>query len=118
MEIYRHKQGVRLSEAVVANGLIFLAGQVPEDVMVGAKAQTEDVLAQIDNLLAELGSDKSHILDVTIFLADLADYEAMNQAWDEWIPAGHYPSRATVQAKLANPEWRVEVKLIAAKPDA
>ncbi|WP_293764381.1 RidA family protein [uncultured Aquitalea sp.] len=114
MSLYRHKQGARLAEAVVSNGLIFLAGQVPENVDADAKAQTENVLGQIDALLAELGSDKNRIVDVTIFLADLADYDAMNAAWDAWIPQGNVPARATVQAKLANPAWKIEIKLVAA----
>ncbi|KMN79887.1 enamine deaminase RidA (YjgF/YER057c/UK114 family) [Chromobacterium alkanivorans] len=113
MSIYRHKQGARLAEAVVTSGLVFLAGQVPENTDADAKAQTENVLGQIDALLAELGSDKSKIVDVTIFLASLADYDAMNAAWDAWVPAGHVPARATVEAKLANPAWKVEIKLVA-----
>ena len=114
MSIYRHKQGARLAEAVVSNGLIFLAGQVPENTMDDARAQTANVLAQIDTLLAELDSDKSKIVDVTIFLADMDDYDAMNQAWDEWVPQGHTPARATVQAKLANPAWKIEIVVTAA----
>jgi len=114
MSIYRHKQGSRLAEAAVSNGLIFLAGQVPENTEADAQAQTENVLSQIDTLLAELGSDKSKILDVTIFLASLADYDAMNAAWDAWVPAGNVPARATVEARLANPAWKVEIKLVAA----
>lgn len=114
MSIYRHKPGPRLAEAVVSNGLIFLAGQVPENTSADAQAQTENVLAQIDTLLAELGSDKSKIVDVTIFLASLADYDAMNAAWDAWVPQGHVPARATVEARLADPAWKVEIKLIAA----
>ncbi|MDF0604268.1 RidA family protein [Neisseriaceae bacterium TC5R-5] len=113
MSIYRHKQGARMAEAVVANGLIFLAGQVANNPAADAKAQTEDVLAQIDSLLAELDSDKTKIVDVTVFLANLADFDAMNAAWDAWVPAGHVPARATVEAKLAKPEWKVEIKLIA-----
>lgn len=115
MTIYRHLPGDRLSEAVVAQGLIFLAGQVAQNASAGATEQTADVLAQIDKLLADLGSDKSKIVDATIFLADLADYDAMNLAWDAWIPAGQAPSRATVEAKLAKPEWKVEIKLIASR---
>lgn len=115
MTIYRHQPGARLSEAVVAGGLIFTAGQVPTNTAADATAQTANVLAQIDALLADLGSDKSKIVDATIFLADLADYDAMNQAWDAWVPAGQTPARATVQAKLANPAWKVEIKLVAAR---
>ncbi len=72
------------------------------------------MLSLIDNVLAQLGTDKTRILDTTIFLADLADYEAMNRAWDAWVPAGHSPARATVEAKLANPCFKVEIKIVAA----
>ncbi|AXK38033.1 RidA family protein [Crenobacter cavernae] len=113
MSLYRHKPIPRLSEAVVANGLIFMAGQVPRNEAADAREQTADVLAQIDELLAELGSDKSKIVDATIYLADLADYAAMNEAWDAWVAAGHPPARATVEARLANPAWKVEIKIVA-----
>lgn len=113
MTIYRHLPAARLSEAVVANGMIFLAGQVPANTDGDATAQTADVLTQIDKLLAELGSDKSRIVDTTIFLADMADYDAMNVAWDAWVSAGNAPARATVQARLAKPEWKVEIKVVA-----
>lgn len=115
MTIYRHLPAARYSEAVVAQGLIFLAGQVPENTAVGATEQTADVLAQIDKLLADLGTDKSKIVDATIFLADMADYDAMNLAWDAWVPAGHAPARATVEARLAKPEWKVEIKLVVSR---
>ena len=112
--IQRLLPGARLSEAVVFNGMAFLAGQVPEDTSRDAEGQTAEVLSLIDNVLAQLGTDKTRILDTTIFLADLADYEAMNRAWDAWVPAGHSPARATVEAKLANPAWKVEIKIVAA----
>ncbi|NDV13018.1 RidA family protein [Crenobacter caeni] len=113
MSLYRHKVGSRLAEAVVSNGLIFMAGQVPENTDADARAQTEDVLAQIDALLAELGSGKDKLIDATIYLADLADYDAMNAAWDAWVVPGQTPARATVQARLANPAWKVEIKVVA-----
>ncbi|MDO5640557.1 MAG: RidA family protein [Neisseria sp.] len=113
MTVQYHGQGARLSEATVANGFVFLAGMVPEHTDAGVTEQTRDVLAQIDKWLAECGSDKKHILEATIFLADLRDFDAMNQAWDEWVPAGHAPARACVQAKLANPGWGVEIKVSA-----
>ncbi len=113
MSIKRHLTNHRLSEAVVANGIIFLAGQVPTNPEANAQAQTSNVLAQIDALLAELGSDKSKILEATIYLPNLADYDALNMAWDAWVPAGHAPARACVEAKLANPAWKVEIKLTA-----
>lgn len=112
--IQRLLPGARLSEAVVFNGMAFLAGQVPEDTSRDAEGQTAGVLSLIDNVLAQLGTDKTRILDATIFLADLADYDAMNRAWDAWVPAGHSPARATVEAKLANPAWKVEIKIVAA----
>ncbi|GAB2943158.1 RidA family protein [Aquaspirillum soli] len=112
--IQRLLPGARLSEAVVFNGMAFLAGQVPEDTSRDAEEQTAEVLSLIDNVLAQLGTDKTRILDATIFLADLADYDAMNRAWDAWVPAGHSPARATVEAKLANPAWKVEIKIVAA----
>lgn len=114
MTLYRHQPGQRYSEAVVVNGLIFHT-QVPANPDADAEAQTADVLAQVDALLASLGSDKHKLIDATIFLADLADYDAMNAAWDAWIPAGHAPTRATVQARLVDPRWKVEIKLIAAR---
>lgn len=113
MGIQRHITNQRLSEAVVANGFIFLAGQVPTIDTPDAEAQTVDVLKQIDALLAELGSDKSKILEATIYLTDLANYDALNRAWDAWVPAGHAPARACVKADIANPNWLVEIKLTA-----
>ncbi len=113
MSLYRHKAGSRLAEAVVSNGLIFMAGQVPENTDADARAQTEDVLAQIDALLAELGSGKDKLVDATIYLADLADYDAMNAAWDAWVVPGQTPARATVEARLASPAWKVEIKVVA-----
>ena len=113
MSIQRHITNQRLSEAVVANGFIFLAAQVPTIDTPDAEAQTVDVLKQIDALLAELGSDKSKILEATIYLTDLANYDALNRAWDAWVPAGHAPARACVKADIANPNWLVEIKLTA-----
>jgi enamine deaminase RidA (YjgF/YER057c/UK114 family) len=113
MSIQRHITNQRLSEAVVANGFIFLAGQVPTIDTPDAEAQTVDVLKQIDALLADLGSDKSKILEATIYLTDLANYDALNRAWDAWVPAGHAPARACVKADIANPNWLVEIKLTA-----
>lgn len=113
MSIQRHIVSKRLSEVVVANGFVFFAGQVPTNEDADAQAQTENVLAQIDDLLAQVGSDKTKLLEATIFLPDLADYAAMNAAWDAWVPEGHAPARACVEAKLANPNWKVEIKLSA-----
>jgi enamine deaminase RidA (YjgF/YER057c/UK114 family) len=106
--------GPRLSEAAVHNGTIYLAGQVPDDTSQDIRGQTAQVLAMIDKLLAEAGSDKSRILMTQIFLADIADITAMNEVWDAWIPAGHTPPRATVQALMAKPAYKIEVVVTAA----
>ena len=101
MAVERFGCGARLSEAVVANGFVFLSGMVPEtggDIT----AQTADVLRQIDAWLAQCDSDKSRIVEATIFLANMADYAGMNAAWDAWV-----------EAKLANGEWLVEIKVSA-----
>lgn len=108
-------QTARYSEATIAHDLIFLAGMVPENAHANAFEQTQDVLRQIDYWLAQAGSDKNHILEATIFLADMNDYDALNQAWDAWVETGHAPARACVQAKLAKEEWKVEIKISAVK---
>ena len=114
-EITRLHTGRRLSEASIHRGLVWLAGQVAEDASRDARGQTEQVLAAVDRLLAEAGSDKSRILMAQIFLADLADFDAMNAAWDAWVAPGAAPCRATVQARLARPEWKVEIVVTAAR---
>jgi len=112
--IQRFDVGSRLSEMAVHNGVAYLAGQVPEDASQDIKGQTEQVLAAIDALLARAGSDKSKILMAQIFLADLGDFAGMNEAWDAWVAPGNAPPRATVQAALANPGWKIEVVVTAA----
>lgn len=106
----------RLSGAVVHNMTVYLAGQVPDDTSGDAEAQTADVLRQVDALLLQAGTSKAHLLTVQVFLADMADYPAMNRAWDAWLDPRHKPARLTVQARLANPAWRVEITGIAALP--
>ncbi len=107
--------GKRLSDAVVHGSTIYLAGQVASDPSVDIKAQARDILAQIDRLLEELGSNKQRLLTVTIYLADMADFAAMNEVWDTWVPQADLPARATVQAKLARAEYRIEIQAIAAR---
>jgi enamine deaminase RidA (YjgF/YER057c/UK114 family) len=114
--ITRYHVGPRLSEMAVHNGTVYLAGQIPESPEKDIRGQTAEVLAAIDKLLAEAGTDKSRILMAQIFLADLADFEGMNAVWDAWVAPGHTPPRATVQAKLARPQWRIEVVVTAALP--
>ncbi|MDM0104306.1 RidA family protein [Variovorax sp. J22R24] len=112
--IQRFHVGPRLSETAVHNGTIYLAGQVPDDTSQDIRGQTAQVLAMIDRLLAEVGSDKSRILMTQIFLADIREIVAMNEVWDAWIPAGNTPPRATVQAAMANPAYKIEIVVTAA----
>ncbi|AVQ84216.1 MULTISPECIES: RidA family protein [Variovorax] len=114
--ITRFHVGPRLSETAVHNGTIYLAGQVPDDTTQDIRGQTAQVLAMVDRLLAEAGSDKSRILMTQIFLADIGDITAMNEVWDAWIPAGNTPPRATVQAKMANAAYKIEIVVTAAQP--
>jgi len=113
-EIIRHHVGARLSESAVYGGVVYLAGMVPESGETDIQGQTRDVLAQIDRHLQEAGSDKTRLLRVEIFLANIADIGAMNVVWDQWVSAGNAPPRATVEAKLANPAYKIEVVATAA----
>jgi enamine deaminase RidA (YjgF/YER057c/UK114 family) len=112
--IQRFDVGTRMSEMAVHNGVCYLAGQVAPDGSQDIAGQTSQVLAAIDALLARAGSNKGKLLRVEIFLKDLADFAAMNAVWEAWLPAGHAPPRATVQAHLAKAEWRVEMVVTAA----
>jgi len=114
MSIQRYNTGKRLSEAVVHGNTIYLAGEVPDDTGKDITGQTEQVLSKIDKLLAQLGSDKTKILSAQIFIADIGEFAGMNAAWDKWVPQGHCPARATIEAKLANPAYKVEIMCIAA----
>jgi enamine deaminase RidA (YjgF/YER057c/UK114 family) len=112
--IKRLEVGKRMSQAVVHGSTVYLAGQVAEDTKADVTGQTRQVLATIDRLLAAAGSDKSKILAATVYLADIGTFQAMNAAWDAWAAPGHTPARATVEAALAAPEYRVEIVVIAA----
>ncbi len=113
-ELKRFDVGARISEMAVHNGVAYLAGQVPEDATQDITGQTAQVLAAIDALLARAGTDKTKILRAQVYIADLADFPGMNKAWDAWVAAGNAPPRATVEAKLARPEWKVEIVVTAA----
>lgn len=113
MQIQRHGSTRRYSDSVVHNGTVYLV-EVPSNLDADITGQTENLLASIERLLAQAGSDKSRLLMATIYLADMADYSAMNAVWDAWLPEGSAPARACVQARLANPEFRVEIVLTAA----
>ena len=115
MTIQRFHVGPRLSEMAIHNNTIYLAGQVAEDPSLDATGQTKQVLSAVDKLLAEAGSDKSKILSTTIYIASMADFPAMNAVWDAWVVAGATPPRATVEATLAKPAYKVEIQLIAAQ---
>lgn len=115
MSIQRLHVGPRMSEVAIHGGVVYLAGQVADDPSQDVPNQTRQVLAAIDRLLAEAGSDKTRILQATIFLADINDFAAMNSIWDGWVEPGQTPPRATVQALLAKPEYKVEIKVIAAQ---
>jgi len=112
-EIKRIETGPRMSQAVVHGGVVYLAGQVGT---AGASItkQTKDILANIDRLLAEVGSDKTKILQSTIWLSSMDDFAEMNAVWDAWVPQGHTPARAAGESKLATPEYNVEILCIAA----
>ena len=116
MTIRRLAEETRLSGAVVHGGLVWLAGQVADDTSLDVEGQMADILRQIDALLAEAGTDRRHLLQVHIFIQDFADFPGMNRAWDAWIDRNHLPARATVQAKLVDPAWRMEVTGVAAIP--
>jgi enamine deaminase RidA (YjgF/YER057c/UK114 family) len=113
--IKRLEVGARMSEACIFNGVVYLAGQVAGDPSADVVGQTQQVLASIDRLLAQAGSDKSRILSAQIFLADIADFAKMNSVWDTWVVPGATPARATVQAAMAAPAYKVEIKVIAAQ---
>ncbi len=116
MTIERRHVGKRLSEVVInrASGTVYLAGQVADEPAADVTGQTQQVLAQIDDLLFEAGTDKSKILSATIYLPDIADFAAMNAVWEKWVVPGQTPARATVQAVLAAPQYKVEIQVVAA----
>ena len=115
--VQRFDVGPRLSDMAVHDGVVYLAGQVPDDPHADIAGQTSQVLHTIDRLLARVGTDKRHLLMVQIFLADLADLDGMHRVWDAWVAQGDTPPRATVQARLAQPDWKIEIVATAALPD-
>lgn len=114
MAIQRIKSNNRMSQAVVANGFVFLAGQVADDTAANVAGQTRQILDKIDALLAEAGCDKARIVQATIWLADHKTFAEMNEVWDAWVPAGHAPARACVESALAFPPYTVEIGVVAA----
>jgi len=114
MTIKRMNVGKRLSEIVVHGNTVYLAGEVPDDGTLDITGQTQQVLAKIDKILKQAGSDKSKLLSAQIFLPDMKDFAAMNAVWEKWVVPGQTPARATVEAKLANPAYKVEIMCVAA----
>lgn len=115
MDIKRLHTGKTLSEIAIHNDTVYLAGQISENGARDIEGQTREILGHIDRLLAEAGSDKTRILMCQIFIADVKDFSGMNAVWNEWVAEGHAPPRATVEAKLAKPEWLVEMVVTAAQ---
>lgn len=113
-DIKRIESGQRMSQAVTHNGTVYLAGQVGA-AGTSVTEQTQTILSQIDTLLKKSGSDKTRILYAQIWLADMADFAEMNAVWDGWVAPGHAPARATGEAKLATPDYKVEIIVTAAQ---
>jgi len=118
MNIRRIECGKRMSQAVICNGFVYLAGQVApdENPEQNVGAQTRGALAEIDRLLAAAGTSKANLLSASIWLADMDTFGEMNAVWDQWVMPGCAPARATVEARLAAPEYLVEIAVIAAVP--
>jgi enamine deaminase RidA (YjgF/YER057c/UK114 family) len=103
-----------MSDAVIHNGIAYLAGQVADDTSADIGGQTADVLKQIDDILAQAGTSKSNLVRAEIFLTDIKDFAGMNKVWDAWVDPKATPARATIEAKLARPEYKIEIMVIAA----
>jgi enamine deaminase RidA (YjgF/YER057c/UK114 family) len=115
MSITRHHTNQRMSQIVIHGDTVYLAGQVASDASANITVQTQQVLQKIDTLLAEAGSDKSKILSAQIWIASMGHFAQMNEIWDAWVPEGHAPGRACIEARLASPDLLVEVGIIAAR---
>ena len=111
--IKRIKPGTRMSQAVVSSGIVFVAGQVAHNPGNTVGEQTKQITAQLDELLAAAGSHKTRLLSASIWLTDISTFAEMNAVWDAWVPADMGPARATVEAKLAAPQYRVEIAVTA-----
>lgn len=114
MNITRLHPSARMSQIVIHGNTAYLAGQVPDDCSGSIEDQTHQVLTKIDRLLAEIGSSKSSVLSAQIWLADISDFQAMNSVWDAWVDQGNPPVRATCEARLARPQGKIEILIIAA----
>ncbi|HEY6570910.1 MAG TPA: RidA family protein [Candidatus Limnocylindrales bacterium] len=115
MSIERIDPGRRFAQAVVHGDTVYLAGHVATNASAGVYEQTVEILAAIDGHLAAAGTDKSKLLSANIWLADIATFDDMNRAWDAWVDMANLPVRATVESKLAGPDYKVEIAVIAAR---
>lgn len=116
MAIERHDIGPRMSKAVVHGNTVYLAGIVADNPKgKSVTEQAKDIVGQIDRLLAKAGSDKSKLLSANIWITDMANFAEMNAVWDAWVSPGHTPARATVEAKLAAPDYKVEIMVVAGR---
>lgn len=113
MLIERHFPNGRMSQVVARGNDVFLSGQVASNPVADVATQTAQVLAQIDDLLANVGSNRSLMLSATVWLADIRDFAAMNTVWDAWVDPANLPARACIEARLARPELRVEIQVVA-----
>ncbi|MBQ4849156.1 RidA family protein [Pseudoalteromonas sp. MMG013] len=114
MNIERKQTNQRMSRTVIHNNTIYLCGQVCSDATKGITEQTQTMLDKVDILLTEANSDKYHLLSATVYISDMTYFKEMNAVWDSWVPQGHAPARACVQAAMARPELLVEVSIVAA----
>ncbi|KAA3658018.1 MAG: RidA family protein [Chloroflexi bacterium] len=114
MSIKRLETSQRMSRAVIHNGTVYFCGQVAKDYDADITGQTRTTLEKLDALLESVGSNKTQLLSATIYLKNMADFQAMNAVWDAWVPEGHAPARACVEAKMARSALLVEISLIAA----
>ncbi len=117
MTIQRMQTKQRMSRIVIHNKTVYLCGQVCADATKGIKEQTQTMLDKVDELLIESGSSREHMLSATVYIKDMQYFKEMNEVWDAWVPEGHAPARACVEAAMARPELLVEVSVIAAQID-
>ena len=115
MSVKRLHVGPRLSQVAIHGDTVYTAGIVADDTNADVAGQTGQILDKIDRYLKEAGTDKTRILTATIWLASIKDFAEMNSVWDQWVPKGNTPARACVESKLASPQYRVEIRVIAAK---
>lgn len=115
MTVIRLETAERMSKIVIHNKTVYLCGQVADNTDESAGPQTESMLAKVEQLLEQAGSDKEHMLSATIYLRDMKDFAEMNSVWDAWVPTGTAPARACVEARMARPDLLVEISVIAAQ---